>query len=175
LRATAYRDIGAVARAGVRLATFERRQAARLPAGHIAFSALASEQALLAEARGDFALAAAAADRAVAIAAASSQGRELLARALLRRATLALALGGVDDAVADARRGLTLEIDRAEASSPSSILGRAYFTWGQTLRAARRPDEAREAVTQAVRHFESALGSDNRETRSARELLATLE
>jgi hypothetical protein len=39
----------------------------------------------------------------------------------------------------------------------------------------RRPDDVREAVTQALRHFEPALGSDNRETRSARELLATLE
>lgn len=175
LRATAYRETGDYARAGELLARFERLQAERLPAGHIAFAALASEQAMLAEARGDLVGAAAAADRAVAIAAGSSQGRELLARGLLRRANLSLVQGRVDDAVADAGRGLALELERAEAESPSSILGRAYFTWGQALQAARRPDEARAALTQALRHFESALGPDNRDTNSARDLLGRLE
>ena len=174
-RATAYREVGDLTRAGALLAEFERLQKDRLPAGHIAFSALASEQALLAEARGDFAAAARAADRAVAIAEASSQGRELLARGLLRRANLSLTQGRTDDALRDAERGLELEVARADPGSLSSILGRAYLTTGRVFHAADRNAEARESLTQAVRHLESSVGADHADTRRAHELLATVE
>lgn len=171
-RATAYREIGDLLRAGALLAEFERVQQERLPPQHIAFAALASEQALLAEARGDLATAATAADRAVAIAEGGSQGRELLARGLLRRATLALTRGRVDDALIDAERGLALEVARAEPGAHSSILGRAYLTWGQTLLAAGRAAEARAALTEALAHLESSLGVEHRDTLAAHELRA---
>ncbi len=174
LRATAHRESGDLARAGELLVAFERAQQERLPPGHIAFAALASEQALLAEARGDVAAAAAAADRAVDIAEGSSQGRELLARGLLRRATLALAQGRVAEAVPDAERGLALEVARAEPGGYSSILGRAYLTWGQVLRAAGRASDARAALTQALSHLEPSVGPDHRDTRACREMLASL-
>ena len=173
-RATAYREIGDLTRAGELLAAFERVQQERLPPGHVAFAALASEQALLAEARGDLAAAAVAADRAVAIAEGSTQGRELLARGLLRRATLALARGRVDAALADAERGLALEVARAEPGAQSSILGRAYLVSGRTLQAAGRIEAARAALTQALAHLEPALGADHRDTRDARDLRASL-
>ena len=173
-RATAYRETGDLTRAGELLAAFERVQQERLPPGHVAFAALASEQALLAEAQGDLAAAATAADRAVAIAEGSTQGRELLARGLLRRATLALARGRVDAALADAERGLALEVARAEPGAQSSILGRAYLVSGRTLHAAGRVEAARAALTQALAHLESALGADHRDTRDARDLRASL-
>lgn len=172
LRATAYRENGDYPRAAALLAAFERMQRERLPAGHIAFAALASEQALLAEARDELSDAAAAADRAVAIAEGSSQGRELLARSLLRRATLALARGHVDAALQDAERGLALEVARAEPGSASSILGRAYLTWGRILAAAGRAADAQRALTEALAHLEPSLGVEHRDSRAARELLA---
>ena len=174
LRATAYRESGELARAAELLAAFERVQQEHLPPGHIAFAALASEQALLAEARGDLASAATAADRAVAIAEGSTQGRELLARGLLRRATLALARGRVNAALADAERGLALEVARAEPGVQSSILGRAYLVSGRTLYAAGHVEAARAALTQALAHLEPALGADHRDTRDARDLRASL-
>jgi serine/threonine protein kinase/tetratricopeptide (TPR) repeat protein len=173
-RATAYREVGELARAGVLLVEFERLQLARLPTGHVAFSALASEQALLAEARGDVASAAEAADRAVTIAAASSQGRELLARGLQRRANFALSQGRVDEALRDAERALALELARAEPGGLSSILGRAYLTSGRTLDAAGRSGEARDALTLAARHLEATVGSAHADTQRSRTLLAGL-
>ncbi len=174
LRATAHREIGDLTRAGELLAAFARGQQDRLPPGHVAFAALASEQALLAEAQGDLTAAAAAADRAVAIAEGSTQGRELLARGLLRRATLALARGQIDEALADAERGLALEVERAEPGARSSILGRAYLVSGRVLHAAGRVEAARPALTQALAHLEPALGADHRETAEARALRASL-
>ncbi len=174
LRATAYRESGDLVHAGALLDEFARTQQARLPPGHAAFSALASEQALLAQSRGDLGAARHAADRAVSIAEGSSQGRELLARGLLRRAQLALSQGRVEDALPDAERGLALEVARAEPGSPSSILGRAYLTMGQTQQAAGRADAARAALTQALQHLEPSLGADHRETRTVRDLLARL-
>lgn len=173
-RATAYRETGDLTRAAELLAEFERVQLERLPPGHVAFAALASEQALLAQAQGDLVAAALAADRAVAIAEGSTQGRELLARGLLRRATLALARGRIDAALADAERGLALEVARAEPGAQSSVLGRAYLVSGRTLQAAGRIDAARAALTQALAHLEPALGADHRDTRDARDLLASL-
>ena len=174
LRATAHRELGAFGEAAALLAEFDRLQSDRLPPGHVAFSALASEQALLAEARGDFDAAARAADRAVSIAEGSSQGRELLPRGLLRRANLALAQGHVADALPDAERGLALELARAESGSLSSILGRAYLTSGRTLHAAGRMTAARDALLQAVRHLEPSVGSGHADTQQGRTLLATL-
>ncbi len=175
LRATAHRVLGDLTGASGLLNEFERLQADRLPPTHVAFSALASERALLEEARGDIAAAATAADRAVAIAEASSQGRELLARGLLRRASLDLARDRVDEALNDATRGLALEVARSEAGSLSSILGRAHLTMGRVFHAAARPAEARESLSEAARHLEFALGAEHRDTQAARSILAALD
>ena len=175
LRATAYREHGDLARASGLLNEFERLQTDRLPPTHVAFSALASERALLEEAHGDLAAAAVAADRAVAIAEASSQGRELLARGLVRRANLELTRGQVADALTDATRGLEMEVARSETGSLSSILGRAHLTMGRAFQAAARPAEARESLSEAQRHLEFSLGADHRDTRAARSILAGLE
>jgi serine/threonine protein kinase/tetratricopeptide (TPR) repeat protein len=175
LRATAHRERGDLVEAGALLAEFERQQRERLPPDHVAFSALASEQALLDEARGDLAGAARFADRAVAISEASSQGRELLARGLVRRANLSLIAGRLDAALADAERGLALELARAEAGALSSVLGRAHLTMGRVFHAADRDGDARTVLTEAVRHLAYAVGDDHADTRHARDLLSSLE
>ena len=124
---------------------------------------------------GDLGAAATSADRAVAIAEASTQGRELLARGLLRRANLALVQGRAAAAVTDAERGLALELSRGEAGSLSSVVGRAHLTMGRAFHAAERNAEARASLTQAVRHLDSSVGEDHADTRRARDLLAALE
>jgi eukaryotic-like serine/threonine-protein kinase len=172
-RATAYRELGDLGRSAALLEECERAVRSRLPGRNVFFSSLASERALLLEARGDLAGAQVAADRAVEIAEASSQGRDLLARGLMRRANLALVRGRPDAATADAERGLALVLEGAPSGTASSISGRAYLTMGRAHDAAGRQSEARAAATLALKHLESTLGADHRDTRSARALLAT--
>jgi len=175
LLATAYREHGNLARAAALLAEFERVQRERgVPAGHVAYAALSSEQALLAQARGDLDAATAAADRAVAIAEASDQGRDMLARSLVRRANLALARGQPEAAVADARRGLALELEKVEPGSVTSVMGRAYLSLGAALSAAGAAAEANTALLEARRHLEGSVGAAHADTGRARTLLAAL-
>jgi hypothetical protein len=70
---------------------------------------------------------------------------------------------------------LALDLARAEPGSLSSILGRAQLTMGRVFHAAGRSGDARESLTQAVRHLEFSVGADHADTRQARELLASLE
>jgi eukaryotic-like serine/threonine-protein kinase len=175
LLATAYRERGDFARAGERLAEFERAQRARgLPTGHVAYAALASEHALLAEAQGDLANAAAAADRAVAIAEASEQGRDVLARSLVRRANLGVVRGHAAQAATDAQRALDLELAKAEPGSLTSVLGRAYLALGRALGTAGDMAGARTALAVALRNLEPSVGADHADTLKARALLAAL-
>jgi len=92
VRASVYRERGDLARAARMLSELEPRWRRMLPRGNAAFAALASEQALLAQARGDLPAAKAAADQAVAIADASTQRVDSLPRMLVRRASLELQL-----------------------------------------------------------------------------------
>ena len=175
LLATGFRERGDLARAGDRLAEFERAQLERgLPPGHVAYAALASEQALLAQARGELAVAAAAADRAVAIAEASEQGRDVLARSLVRRANLGVARGQAVAATADARRALALELEKAEPGSVTSVLGRAYLALGAALAAAGDKAGAMEALSEAVRHLNPSVGAGHPDAVRARALLTAL-
>ncbi len=174
VRIRAHRDAGDFDRMGALLDEFERTQPLRLPPGHIAFAAEASERGLWAMARGDVAAARAAADRAVAIAEASSQRGAILSRSLVRRADVALAEGRLDAASADAERGLALEQAAAPPGVLVSTLGRAYLMLGRVRQAEGRAAEARAAVEQAARQFTNTLGADHRETAAARDLLARL-
>jgi hypothetical protein len=97
----------------------------------------------------------------------------LLARGLIRRANLALVRGRAAAATADAERGLALVLDGARSETASSISGRAYLTLGRARDLAGRRTEARAAAALALKHLESTLGADHRDTRSARALLAT--
>src|SRR5215471_1300535 len=89
-----YRAQGLLERAESALSQAELRLRQALPAGHIAFASMTSEQALLAQARGELANALAFADQAVAMAQASvdagGQGSDYLPTALVRRADLLL-------------------------------------------------------------------------------------
>lgn len=174
LRIRGYREAGDYARAGELLDEFDRTQPKRLPPTHVAFGAVASERSLWAMATGDLVRARREADRAVAIAEASSQNIAVLARSLVRRADLAVLEGRPDLAVADASRGLQIELQDAPPGKLVSRVGRAYAALGRAQRAAGHGTEAREALEQASRHLAGALGDDHRETIAVRDALAAL-
>jgi serine/threonine-protein kinase len=145
-----------------------------LPANHVTFIALTSEQALLAQARGEIHSAIALADRAVALAEPDPQAREWLERCLVRRSALVLQMRRLEAATSDATRAVGLALDRTDPGSRSSHVGRAYLTLGRALVARRQTGEATAALASAVRHLDSTLGEDHPEARSARQLLESV-
>ena len=56
----------------------------------------------------------------------------------------------------------------------SYFVARAYLTLGRALSAQGKSGDARAALASALQHFESTLGEDHPETRSARQLLASV-
>ena len=96
-----------------------------LPAGHIAFAALASEQALPAAARGDMNAAIAASDRSLGITEASGQRLAYLSRFLLDRANIELQMQRPGEASAHAARALALNQTAAGPGAISSEIGSA--------------------------------------------------
>jgi hypothetical protein len=173
VRAAIYREQGRLPRAARMLAELEPRLRRALPAGHIAFAALASEQGLLAQASGDSQAAAAAAEKALAIGEASPQGRNQLPTLLLRRSAARLAAGRPDDAAADASRAVKLEQQQAsEPGSFSSGLGRAYLGLARVRRAQGRAAEARDVAAAALRQLQPSLGEGHPDTVEAGRLAA---
>jgi tetratricopeptide (TPR) repeat protein len=137
------------------------------------FASLASEQAQLAQARGDVSAALSGADRAIALAEGSRQQPQFLRRLLLRRSELNLQVHRLDWAAADARRSLGLELEAAAPGIFSSNLGLAYLALGRVLAAQGKFSEARSAFTSALENLQPTLGTDHPETRDARNLLAS--
>jgi tetratricopeptide (TPR) repeat protein len=172
VRASIYRQQGDLHRTAGLLAELEPR-IARLPAGHILGGVLASEQAQLAQVRGDFTAASAGADRAVAIAEASTERAMYLPRFLARRSELAFQMGRLDQAAADAEAAVRLEEAISQAAS-SNNRGLSYMALGRALRGQGRLDQARAAFTSAVEQLKPSLGDDHPATRSALELAATM-
>jgi tetratricopeptide (TPR) repeat protein len=172
LRARVYREAGDLARASGALSEVEPLLKRMVPAGHSAFSSLAAQQALLAQARGDLDAAAVAADRAVAIAEASTQSPHGLRRLLMDRSDLALLRGRLEAAEADAARALRLEQKATEPGARSSRLGQAYLTLGRALQARGKGTEARSCFASALEQLEPTVGEDHPDSRQARRLAA---
>ncbi len=174
LRASIYRGLGDLPHADQMLSEVEQRLQGRLPAGHIAFAALASQQALNAQARGDGRSALQLANQAVAIAQASVNsghaGAFYLRTFLIRRSEIELQLGHRDEAAADAAQALSQLQADAEPGTFSSYLGRAYLALARALDAQGKRDEAGAAARSAAEQLQNALGPDHPDTRSARQL-----
>jgi tetratricopeptide (TPR) repeat protein len=168
VRAAGYLDTHDTAGAARVVAELETRFTRMLPKGHVGFAALAMEQAFLAHARGDSKAAADAANRAVAIAEASSQAADAAPRFLVRRSALDLELVRPEDARADAARALQLELKVAPPGQQSCRVGRAYAALGRAETARGGAEAARAAFAAALPHLESTLGADHPETREAR-------
>jgi tetratricopeptide (TPR) repeat protein len=141
-------------------------------AGHAAFGTLASQQALLAEARGDLPAALTAANHAIAIADASEARDICLPSFLLRRSRLLLRLRRLGEARSDAERALAMAQSYVELGTFSRDIGLAQLALGQALQAEARTGGARAAPASAIEHLVASLGADHPDTRLARELAA---
>ncbi|MBZ5574111.1 MAG: protein kinase [Acidobacteriia bacterium] len=174
LRASIYRMRGDLTHAADMLAELEPRLRSNLPAGNIFFAALASEQALLAQARGNVSTALDLINRALAIAEVSvkagQQGTDLVPTLLTYRSDMERELGRTDEAVADATQALGQFQEAAQPGTFSSNLGRAYLALGRGLQAQGKPDQARVAFRSAAEHLQNAVGPDHLDTRSAQQL-----
>jgi len=162
------------ARAATMLRELEPRLRRTFPPDGFWFGALASDQSLLASAKGDSSVALPLADHAVAILEAASKsgrmGSDYLPIVLLRRSTVELAAGLPSQAADDANRALTLFQAAVPPSTFSSHVGHAYLNLGRALQAQGKTEEARTAFQSAVEHLQSALGPDHPDTRGARQL-----
>ena len=116
---------GDLTRAAQLFAEVEPRFRRVFPAEHAVIASLTTEQALLAQARGEMDRAAILADRAVALAEADPQAGELLARCLVRRSALALRMHRLEAATSDAARAVALEVERTDpVAARTSLPGR---------------------------------------------------
>ena len=165
------RELHEFDRSATLLAELEPRLRKMLPAGHVAFASMTSERALLEQARGDLAHAREDADRAVALAEASSQHRHYLPLTLLRRSQLELASRQFEPALADAARALDLYVANASARDfLSNKVGRCHLVIARALIGLGRTGEARTAIAAALANLEPTQGADHPETREARRL-----
>ena len=173
-RARIYRDQRDFSRASAMLAEVEPRLQGALPAGHYAFAMLASEKALVSDAKGDLRTALRLADQAVSIDEAAikagGEGSNLLPVFLVRRSMIELDGQRADQAETDAARAQNLLQVSTPAGTFSSNLGQADLTLGRALRAQGRRAEARTAFQSAAENLQNAVGPDHPDTRIARHL-----
>lgn len=175
LRARLLTRIGDPEGAARVLAEVRPKYEALFPADHPFRAMLESTSGLIAQGRGDTAGAAAAQDRAVAIAEASPLGQPYLPVLLIRRSEIALAQGRPEPAYGDAARGLELLRAAAEQGTRSHWIGRGELACGRALAALGSTAEARTAVREALAHLEPTLGIDHADARAARVLLEELD
>jgi serine/threonine-protein kinase len=171
-RSAIYRGLGDLTGAARMLAELEARVTQNLPAGHIAFAALAAEQALLAAARGEMDVAIARSDRSLAIAQANGQRLAYMSRYLVDRANIELQMQRPDEARAHAAQALALEQAAAGPGAISSRIGIANLALGRALLGQGRLAEAHAALASVIEHLTPTLGADHPSTRLARKLVA---
>jgi serine/threonine protein kinase len=170
-RASIARQLGDLRGAAHFLRDVEARLKCATPPGDLIFATLASERALLSQARGDTTAALASADRAIAIAEASRHV-PLAPRFLVRRSQLALQLHRVEQARADAARALATAQAAVGPGDLSCEIGRAHLALGRALLSEGKRAEARTAFASALEHLAPTLGADHADTRQARQLAA---
>lgn len=168
--ADVYRDLGRTGRAAELVAELEPRLRRNLPAGHIAFAALASQKSLLEQAGGRMDAALELANQAVSIAEASikagGQGADGITVLLLRRSLVELDLERAQEAVTDANRAVGI-LQAGKPGTYSSTMGRAELTLGRALLAAGRAEEGRQMLLSAVEQLRNAVGPDHADTQRA--------
>lgn len=177
LRASIYREQADLARASAMLAAVAPRLRRALPAGHVAFASLRSQESLIALAAGRSSSALQLAGDAVAIArtaiARGGQGVDILPVLLTRRSDVEARLGLGGDAERDARDALRPLEAGTQAGAVSSTLGRAHLALGRALLELERDQQGRAELQLAIHHLAGALGAEHPETRDARLLLSS--
>ncbi len=149
-----------------------------LPPGHFAFSALATERALTAQAQGDVPQALKLIEQAVQIdeqaASHGKAGAELLPTLWTYRAGIELDAGQLPAAETDSRQALKRLLAGAQPGDYSSSVGRAEMTLARVLRAEGRAADSQSAARVAADQLGRALGPDHPETQQAQGLASNL-
>jgi tetratricopeptide (TPR) repeat protein len=173
-RARIYTALHDHPRASAALAEAESRLKQALPPGHYAFAILASEQALNALDEGDLSSALKFANQAVSIdeAAIKAGGDSLsnMPSLLLRRSTIELAAGRLEESLADANRARTQLQKGAQPETYSSYIGHAYLSIGRALKAQGKLDEAHSAFAAAKANLQKTVGPNHPDTQAASHL-----
>jgi hypothetical protein len=177
MQAVMFIDAHAFAQATRQLDELEQRLRQRYAPEHYVFAELSSERARIALGRRDLPSAAHFAKEAVELDEASlrriGQCAALLTTLLVSKSGIDLKSGQPEQAVSDARRAIKLLEDREDPSILSSNVGRAYLALALALEAEAKPDEAQLAARKAYANFQTTLGPDQPDTRSARQLTNT--
>jgi serine/threonine-protein kinase len=165
VRSAVERHLGHLDAAQAALAEAQPRFARMYPASHPAMAALASQRALLDDARGDLHDALRELDDAMAPSRRhdGSSGADLLRR----RAEIELRLGRIPAARKDAADALAMQRQRAIPGEASSFVGLAYLTLGRTLRASGDTRAAHDAFVAAAAALRPTVGAGHAETRAA--------
>jgi serine/threonine-protein kinase len=176
-QANMFTDAHAFAQATRQLDELEQRLRQRYAPEHYVFSEVSWVRARIALGRGDLPSAAHFATESVALDEASmrriGQCAALLTALLVGRSGIDLKSGQREQAVSDARRAIKLLEEREDPSILSSNVGRAYLALAQALEAEGKPGEAQLAARKAYANLQTTLGSDQPDTRSARQLTNT--
>ncbi len=174
MQAEMFIDAQAFAQASRQLAELEHRLRQRYAPEHYVFAQVSSARARIALGRGDLPTAAHLATEAVELDEASmrriGQCAALLPTLLVGKSAIDLKSGQREQAVSDARRAIKLLEDGADSSILSSNVGRAYLALALALEAEGKPDEAQYAASKAYANLQTTLGSEQPDTRSARQL-----
>jgi tetratricopeptide (TPR) repeat protein len=177
MQADMFIDAHAFAQATRQLDELEQRLRKRYAPEHYVFAELSSARARIALGRGDLPSASHFATEAVELDEASmrriGQCANLLTSLLVSRSGIDLKSGEREQAVSDARRAIKRLEEAEDPSILSSNVGRAYLALAQALEAEGKPDEAQLAARKAYANLQTTLGSDQPDTRSARQLTNT--
>jgi serine/threonine-protein kinase len=177
LQAWMFTDAHAYAQATRQVDELEQRLRKRYAPAHYVFAELSLVRASIALGRGNLPSAAHFAKEAVETDEASirriGQCAALLSTLLVSKSTIDLKSGQREEAASGARRAIKLLEDREDPSILSSNVGRAYLALALALEAEGKPDEAQLAARKAYANLETTLGSDQPDTRSARQLTNT--
>jgi eukaryotic-like serine/threonine-protein kinase len=176
VRATIYREQGDTARAAAMIDEVEPKWLRSFPPGHVTVASVATQRALIAQARGDLDEAARQVGKALAVAEelarTGREGNNYLPLVLLRRAELLIQRGQPEPAVADAARAVDLLRKVAAEGLLTADLGRAFRVLAAAQRAAGHHDESASSLELASRHLDSSLGSNHPEAVAVRALRA---
>ena len=174
MQANMFIDAHAFAQATRQLDELEQRLRKRYAPEHYVFAELSSARARIALGRGDLPSAAHFATEALELGEASmrriGQCANLVTTLLVSRSSIDLKGGQREQAVSDARRAIKRLEEAEDPSILSSNVGRAYLALAQALEAEGKPDEAQLAARKAYANLQTTLGSDQPDTRSARQL-----
>ena len=130
---------------------------------------LAGERSELARAHGHPAVALAAMDQAVGLAA-QSNSPDAFRYFVLRRAELELELAKFAPALADSAKAIRLYLEASEPDTPSGNLGLAYVIEGRTLAGSGRDNEAKDAFSLALDQLRPSFGAAHPLTKLAARL-----